>query len=113
MEQALLIHHKENFSQASDTPFSAPEVIDRLGLSADTEYSQLFRMVNTTELTHWNNNIATEFLQRLLPIKMILHKSIQISILTQLNKVSAYGVKQPIHLLVVAGCHYIKFDYKK
>ena len=59
MEQALFIHHKEHLSHSSDTPYAAPEVISRFELAADTEYSRLFRLVNTIELTHWNNNIAT------------------------------------------------------
>ena len=43
LEETLLAHHKQHFSQAADTPFAQPEVLQRFGIAADTEYAIAIR----------------------------------------------------------------------
>ena len=43
MEDALLEHHQEHFSQAQGTPFTHPYLEDLLGYNTEKEASQRFR----------------------------------------------------------------------
>ena len=67
MESSLLLQHKNHFSQASDTPLASPEVIDRFGPAADTEYAHKFREGDKTELLKWTSESVQDFLRKLMP----------------------------------------------
>ena len=54
VEEILLDHHKQYFSQTANTPFTQSEVLKRFGLAADTEYVIAFRKGDNKEFSYWN-----------------------------------------------------------
>ena len=67
LEETLLAHHKQHFSQAADTPFAQPEVLQRFGIAADTEYAIAFRQGDNREFTQWKDSFTRNFLEYIQP----------------------------------------------
>ena len=66
IENTLLEHHKQHFSQASDTPLAQKQVVDRFGISTDTKHSQQFRAGSKQELQYWDNPKIKAFMKCLM-----------------------------------------------
>ena len=49
LENELILYHKTQFSQATQTPFAQADVFQRFGYAADTDYAAAFYQGDPTE----------------------------------------------------------------
>ena len=69
IEDLILNHHEQHFTQAKNTPLVSKAVIYLFGISADTKHSKKFRNGKQSKLKNWIDNTVRSFLQCLMPNK--------------------------------------------